>query len=170
MTYSANQRTGPFFRSAGGRRGCSGAFSLLEMIIVLSVLAILASIAVPKFAGATARYRLDSAARRVAADIEQARVLARATGTTQSIMFNPGTDSYTIVNLVNADDKGAGTTVYLANPPYSIALDAVSFAGLTQLQFGGFGVPAVGGTVRLRSGTSTTTVSVDASTGMTTIQ
>lgn len=146
------------------------AFTLLELVMVICILTILASIVAPKYASAVGRYRLDSAARRVAADIEQTRALARATGANRSISFVPANNSYSIAGIVTGTSRGAVYSVRLDAPPYSVTLESASFAGGPELLFGGFGMPADGGTIVVRSGSETKTISVDSITGSVTIQ
>lgn len=145
------------------------AFTLFELIVVLSIMTILASIAAPKYASAVARYRLDSAVRRVVADIEQTRALARASGSTQVVAFFPSTHSYSIVGLVVGASRTGDYTVKLNQPPYSVTLQSASFGGMSDLKFGGFALPADGGTVVVRGGNETRTVVIDAM-GAVTIQ
>src|SRR5688500_9245400 len=56
-------------------------FTLIEIVMVLFIMAIVAAMAAPRYSQAIARYRLESAAGRVAADLEYARALARSTST-----------------------------------------------------------------------------------------
>jgi len=51
-------------------------FTVLEMVIVVAVLGILASVAVPNFMGWTPRYKLKSAVMEVAASLQYARMRA----------------------------------------------------------------------------------------------
>ncbi|MBX3390029.1 MAG: prepilin-type N-terminal cleavage/methylation domain-containing protein [Phycisphaeraceae bacterium] len=146
------------------------AFSLFELVVVLSILTIFASIAAPKYAGAVSRYKLDAAARRVAADLERSRALARASGSNWTIRFVPSSNSYSIVGLVVGSSKGSDYTVRLGSPPYSITLESADFAGSKDLQFGGFGCPAIGGTIVLRGGVDKRSIVVDSASGAVSIQ
>lgn len=160
----------PLIAAARTPRRVIRAFTLFELIVVLSILTIIASIAAPRYASAVARYKLDTGARRVAADIERSRALARASGASWTIRFVPSSNSYSIVGLVVGSAKGADYTVRLSDPPYSIALQSADFAGSKDLQFGGFGCPAAGGTIVLQSGTDKRSIIVDTGSGATTIQ
>lgn len=146
------------------------AFTLFELIVVLSIMTILASVVAPRYGSAVARYRLDSAARRVWADIEQARSMARASGSTKVLRFVPTTNSYSIVGYRLGSSKASDYTVKLNQPPFSITLESASFAGSADLQFGGFGLPADGGTIVLRAGSEVRTVTVDSASGAASIQ
>ncbi|MBL8876503.1 MAG: prepilin-type N-terminal cleavage/methylation domain-containing protein [Phycisphaerae bacterium] len=153
------------------RAGRSGrAFTLFELIVVLSITAILASVVAPKYASAVARYRLDSAARRIAADIEQAKALARTSGTTQTVAFTPSTGTYSIVGYITGASRTSDYSVRLGQPPYSVTLQSASFGGMPDLRLGPFALPADGGSIVVRSGTETRTIAIDASSGAVTIQ
>ena len=67
-------------RAARRAASCSarGGFSLFELLIAMSVIAIIAAVAVPRYASSVGRYRAESAARRVAADLTLAQAKARA--------------------------------------------------------------------------------------------
>lgn len=148
----------------------TSAFTLIELIMVLAILTIIAGVVAPKYASAVSRYRLDAAARRVAADIQYAQALARASGSTQIINFLPSNNSYSIPSIQAGTTKGAVYSVRLDKPPYSVTLESASFAGSTDLQFGGFGFPADGGTVRVRAGADYKTLSIDVATGTVKVQ
>lgn len=160
----------PLIAAARTPRRVIRAFTLFELIVVLSILAILASVAAPKYASAVARYKLDAAARRVAADIERSRTLARASGANWTIRFVPTSDSYSIVGLVVGSSRGSDYTVRLGDPPYSIKLQSADFGGSKDLQFGGFGSPATGGTVVLKGGSDTRSIVIDSNSGAVSIQ
>ena len=65
----------------------AGAFSILELLIVALVMSILAAVATPTFFDSLLFHRVESAARRVKADLELARMQARLTSASQSISF-----------------------------------------------------------------------------------
>lgn len=150
--------------------GASHAFTLFELIVVLSIMTILASVVAPKYAGAVARYRLDSAARRIVADIEQTKVLARASGSTQVISFAPSTHSYSIVGYQTGASRTSDYTVKLNQPPYLVSLQSATFAGMNDLRFGGFGLPADGGTIVVKGNSETRTITVNPISGAVTLQ
>lgn len=145
-------------------------FTLLELVMVLAILGILATIAAPKYAAAINRYRLDTAARRVAADIDHARALAKATGSAQTIRFATSTSSYSILNYRVGTSKNAVYSVRLDLPPYSSSIESVDFDGSADLIFAGAGAPTAGGFVRVRAGSETRSVVVDGVSGAIAVQ
>ena len=141
------------------------AFSLMELVVVLAIIAIAAAIAAPRYANAIARYRAETAARRVAADLAYARALAQQTSSNQTVAFDPATDVYTLAGVDDPDRPGQPYPVALAGRPYHADLAAASFGGAKSVTFDGFGTPSVGGTVTVRVGDYVYTLTVEAETG-----
>jgi len=81
------------------------AFSLIEVVLVLSLLAVVAAIAIPRYAASLSHYRLDAAARRVAADLALARQRAKTTGTSQPVAFAVAANSYSLPGVTPLDTR-----------------------------------------------------------------
>lgn len=65
------------------------AFTLLELLMVLAVVAVLAGFAAPRLAGSLKGQRLDAQARTVIALARKARALASAEGRSYELVFDP---------------------------------------------------------------------------------
>src|SRR3954454_6994455 len=91
------------------------AFSIFELVIVLLIMSILTAVAAPAFFDALLFHRVESAARRVKADLELARTQARLTSASQSIAF--ANSAYTLANMKNLDKPGAVYFVDLKKQP-----------------------------------------------------
>ena len=76
-------------------------FTLLELIIVVSILSIFAALALPTFNNAFSDYKIESAAKRIASDIRYARSYAITTDDTISITFDPADENYQVKNSSN---------------------------------------------------------------------
>jgi len=74
---------------------CLPAFTLVEMIIVLVILAIVAAIAMPLYTSA-ASTQVRTAANMVASDLEYAKSMAMSTGMNYSVVFDDSNESYRI--------------------------------------------------------------------------
>lgn len=140
-------------------------FSLVELVMVIVIIAMLASIAAPRFANATERYRVQLAAARLQADLLYARERAMATGKSLSVVVDPDAGTYTIGGVADPDHLLPQFTVNLAAEPYSIRIVTADFGGTGKLNINGFGVPGAGGTIRLSGGAGDITVTVDSGTG-----
>lgn len=164
-------------RSASGLRPGTGRLpfagrpgvTLPELMTVVAVIGIFAAIAVPRYAESLARYRADSAARRVAADLEYARTAARSSSASRSVVFNTGAHSYSIGSVTALFRRPGAYQVVLTEEPYRSTLVSADFGGDATVVFNGFGVPDTAGTVVVRCGTTTKTITMEALTGKTTI-
>lgn len=78
-------------------------FSLTELIVILSIIAILAAFAVPNMSTWAANYRLNSAARDLVANLQNAKLEAVKRRSQCTITFNQPVASYDYVVYVDAD-------------------------------------------------------------------
>ena len=154
-------------RFRGSRRA---GFTLFELVITLAVMGILAAIAVPRYANSIGRYRAESAARRVAADLLLARASAKAASSPRSVTFDAAAGSYTVAGVRNPDHPGAPYKVDLAADPYRVKLDFADFGGAPQAQFDMYGWPLWSGKVTLHVGDFWRTVQVVKEDGSVTVQ
>lgn len=143
------------------RRG----FTLVELMLTLGVLAVVAALAAPRLGMAGVRYRCDSVARRIAIDLEQARMSAIAGSVTRQVRFSTIQNRYSIPAVPSLDRRSTSTVVMLGESPYFAALLSADFGGELQVDFNGYGKPSRGGAVEVRVGDERRRVRVDALTG-----
>src|SRR5688500_10231700 len=120
-------------RGARGLRAVSvraAGFSLFELLIVVSLFAIVAAMAVPRYASSVGRYRADAAARRVAADLALARAKARAASAARTVTFNAAAGAYTISGMRHLDRASDPYTVNLSAAPYHVLVAHADFGGV----------------------------------------
>jgi type II secretory pathway pseudopilin PulG len=147
------------------------AFTIVELLVVLMIMGIVAATAAPTFHRSLQYHRLESAARRVKLDLEQARYMARMMSEEQSLTFSSLTSpSYTLSSGTRGL-KSTGQTyiVDLTDAPYELASVRIDFGGPAEITFDGFGTASVGGTIELELGEESRIVSVEQTTGQITI-
>ncbi len=143
---------------------------MLELVIVLVIMGIISAIAVPRYAKALARHRVDAAARRIVSDLSLAQRQAKTSGTTQTVIFDAGANTYRLVGVQHLDHAGREYEVLLAQEPYRTRLVSADFGGDAEILFDGYGVPDSGGTVVLQAGNYQQTVAVEAGSGRASVQ
>jgi prepilin-type N-terminal cleavage/methylation domain-containing protein len=148
---------------AGKKSRC--AFSMIELVIVILIMSIFGAVAAPKFFDSLLFHRVESAVRRVKADIDYARQRARLTSTTQTVTFNGS--SYTVSGIKSLDLNSSTYTVDLTRTPYTLDSATANFGGTQVLTFDGYGSPTSGGTVVLTAKAHQCTITVDGATGNT---
>jgi len=148
------------------RRG----FTLVELVVVLAIMAIVAALAVPRYANSLARYRADAAARRIASDIELLQSRAYSRNATHSAVFSVVSNSYLLAGILDPDHPNLPYTVRLADPPYFAVLKSANFAGSNALAFDAYGQPASAGVVVISVGSEQRTISVELSSGRSKVQ
>ena len=146
------------------------AFSIIETLMVVFILGVISTIAVPRYSNFVAQNRAESAARRIAADIALARRNARLTSTSQTIQFDASTNSYVVSGMSSLDNPAGFYTVLLTDEPYSASIASISLDDNSgTITFDGYGVPSTGGSVVITVGVYGRTIQIDAATGRTTI-
>jgi prepilin-type N-terminal cleavage/methylation domain-containing protein len=160
----------PRLRIARSGRGAA-AFSMIEMVVVLFIMGIMAAVALPRFSGTLENQRVDGAARRIASDLEQAARAAAASSSSSSIEYYVGAKNnyYLMTGRPDPDHPSQTYAVRLNRLYDGVVLEKVDFAGKSQITFNGFGVPASGGDIIVRSGTTQRRISLDAATGKVTV-
>jgi prepilin-type N-terminal cleavage/methylation domain-containing protein len=146
---------------------CVRAFSLLELVMVIAIVAVLAAIAAPRYALACARYRADWTARRIVQDFALAQAAATTTGAAKTVKFLTATNQVQITGIPGLNGLSSGYLLTLSTPPYEAQLVSAEFDSATDadVTFNGWGVPDHGGTVVIRVGQEQRTVTLDGSTG-----
>jgi type II secretion system protein H len=150
-----------------GHRTRRRAFTIFELVVVLMIMGIFTAVTAPTFFDSMLFHRVESAARRVKADLELARTEARLTSATRSITFSNST--YTISNTKSLDRPSSLYYVDLTQQPYWLDSATANFSNVATVSFDGYGTPSSGGTVVLKAKSHTCTVSVDSTSGNVTI-
>jgi prepilin-type N-terminal cleavage/methylation domain-containing protein len=145
-------------------------FSLFELLFVISIIAIVAATAMPKYGRSVARYRAECAARRVAADLGLAKAAAKAASAERVVTFNTVAGSYTLGAVRHLDHGSNPYTVAISGDPYQAELYYADFGGAPQAVFDMWGAPRWGGKVIVRVGEFEETVVLSRDDGSITVQ
>ncbi len=147
------------------RRQRGRAFTLIELVTVVIIIGLLASMAIPRYANFTGRQRVDAAARRIAVDLSFAQQRAQSSSTSQTVQFDVAENSYRLIGVPDQDRPGVEYAVSLSNEPYRAEIISADFGGDGLVVFDGYGTPDSGGTVIVQWGSIQKTVVLDADTG-----
>src|SRR5437763_15457801 len=101
-------RSDPFFR---------GAFSLIELMLVIGILAVVSAMALPRYANSLHAYRATMAAKRIASDLQLAQFRARSLSTTRTVSFTASSSSYQLIGEADLIKASSTYTVQLGDPP-----------------------------------------------------
>jgi type II secretory pathway pseudopilin PulG len=146
------------------------AFTLLELVMILAIVATLAAIAAPRYAAALTSYRAEGASRRIVADLELARATAQAQSARVTVYFDVVNDRYEIPGVPSLHDPGTDVGVDLAAEPHRADLVAANFGGDDKVSFDGYGNPDNSGVIAVSCGTVVKIINLDLETGLGSVQ
>ncbi|HUU84571.1 MAG TPA: GspH/FimT family pseudopilin [Phycisphaerae bacterium] len=146
------------------------AFTLVELVMVLLIVATLAAIAIPRYANSATRYRAETAARRIVADLALARSTAYTSGSTVTVNFDVSNNTLSIPGVSGLDKASLDYLVDFNKRPYRADLISADFGGSPAVSFDGYGVPDSGGSVVVGVGLIQKAVALDPDTGQATVQ
>ena len=145
-------------------------FTLIDLTVTVLIIGIIGAVAIPRYAETLNRYRAESAAKRIVADLTLARQQAMSSSASQTVRFTtPAANSYTLVGMSDLNHSSATYVVDLSASPYNTSINSANFGGDADLIFNGFGIPDSNGSVVVVSGGYKVTVTVDPDTGKATI-
>lgn len=135
-------------------------FSMLELLLVVSILGIIAAIAVPRFINANVQRDLDNAARQLVVDLRwTSQMAANSVDTVKVIFVNTSPFGYRVVQ---------GTAETVIKPTYSFPTTVLFPSAVSAITYDIFGKPSGGADVSIimqNTAGQTRTVSIDYLTG-----
>ncbi len=145
------------------------AYTIIEVIFVLLIVAILSGIAAPRYAYSMSRYRSEAAARRLAADLALARSTAQQTSTSVVVTFDTLNNAYTMGGVQSMSKTSTTYSVSFASSAYRSSFATIPFTN-NQLTFNQYGAADQSGQIVVQSGGVQHTVTVEATTGKVVVQ
>ena len=135
------------------------AFTIIEMVIVLVIISLLASVAAVSFSNSTKNVQLQCAADRLIADLNLVRDQARRQQQYYELIFNTGALTYSAVG-VSSHTGAEDISVSLQAAPYYITSVSVPFTD-NKIEFDAQGNPLESGPVTLSNGSRTINIAID---------
>ena len=161
--------------------------TLIELVVVLLVMSILATMAIPRFLDSLSASRVEGAAKRIVADLNlmRSRAMMTARADMESVTFDIDAETYTMTDAPGLDHADQEYVVSLGAAPYGVDISTVAFknesGGINEstIQFDMYGKawcqqatlsPLAGASIVVVSGTQTATVTIDPVTGIASIE
>lgn len=144
-------------------------FTLVELIVVLTIIALIAGMALPRFHNSVYRARAQTSAYRIAADIRLAQRLANHRSASISVVFDPAANSYALTGVSDLDFRGKTYAVEIDEEPHRAAITSADCGGDQTLVFNAFGIPDSAAKVVVSAGRYSFNVSVDEASGQATV-
>lgn len=136
------------------------AFTLVEVIFVVVIIGVIATMAAPRFGSAIAQQQIGAAVRRVETDLNLVQYQAKVSSSAKTIQFDVANDRYTITGMLDPDHPGQAYVVKLSQSPYEAQIVLADFTGVPNLTFDGYGFPQKEGSVVIKVGNSYRTITV----------
>ncbi len=143
-------------------------FTIMELMVVLLVMGIVAATATPSFYASLRYHEIETAARRVVLDLKQAQHAARVKSLPQTLAFSNAT-TYTLSSGGSLQGSSQAYAVDLSRTPYELDDVTLNLGGPTSVAFDGYGNASVGGTIVLRIGDKTRTITINQTNGQITV-
>jgi len=145
------------------------AFTLVEVLVVVVIMAIVGAMLVPLMAGAGEMEAL-SAARSIATDIQYAQSVAITMQSPVTVCFYPAADRYTLSNASGLLKHPITNKDYQVNFRTQsgfeqVDLASANFGGSASVVFDELGSPGAGGSVTVLGGSQTYRIDVTSVTG-----
>lgn len=157
------------------------AFTLIELILIILIIAILSAVIITDFINSTSQAKLEGLRWKLKSDLSYAQSLAVTQQLNHGIIFDPEVETYSVYrqttsNIVNDPSSGKPFTVNYLTDDYFKGMDIVStsFGSPTtdRVEFNYLGVPSDGtnplagdGSVTLSYQGSSITITVTKNTG-----
>ena len=151
--------------SLKNRRG----YSLADLVVTMLILGILASAAAPRYLDSISRFRVEAAAKRIAAALEFARGRAKISGVSREVDFDVASNSYLMTGIADINHPDLDYSFDTDNSQYPAAIISADFGGVDKVTFDIHGHADNGGSVVVSSGGQQRTITVSDTAGKVTV-
>lgn len=141
---------------------CGGGISMVELLMALSVIAVLASVATLSFRSSVAQAELQQAADRLIADLRLVRNQALTDQQSYTVLINTTTLNYQVTGVKGIQGP-QDISVNLAAAPYRLTSIILDFDEVGNLTFDARGTPSPKGTITLYRGSKQITITINGS-------
>lgn len=141
------------------------AYTLIELVAVLAIVAVMVTIAAPRFSNSTQHYRAALAAKEIASVIHQVRTASKAGRRPATIEFDTSSSVITVTGVPDPLTQSDPYTIDLTSDPYRCTFTKVDIASSDTLSIDGWGVLSDDGIIEITAGSVTRQVTVSAVTG-----
>lgn len=153
-------------------------FTFIEVVIVVLVVGIVGALAAPRYSRSLEHFRVEAAARKIAADLERARADARSTGANRTVAFDVALNQYTLVGVKDLNRPHLDCTTRLSKTGYPATLLSAAFNDTSELTYDLHGrawagsplAPLTAGSVVIQAGSRQRTIVIDPTTGKAHVQ
>ncbi len=128
-----------FFKRLKNRQG----FTLTEVVVTLSVLAIMTAISIPSYISWLPRHRLQTSVRQIYDDLNLAKIRAVRGNIDSCITFDVGNENYTVFLDVNGDSNYTNGVDTLIKGPVTLE-NGVNITAANTCGFNNRGMSTVG--------------------------
>ncbi len=141
-------------------------FSLIELVLVVTIIGVIAAIALPKFAHADSGRRLMAAKRTLLSDIEMTALRSRMSSKVHVIKFYPQENKYIVVEGTAINRDSVILSRDFDDDPYMVRISRTNLGADQAVAFSVYGDISPGFIVGFEDGEVEITVSVDGIAGL----
>ena len=142
------------------------AFSLIEMVMVVTIIGIVSAIALPQFTSSQTGSRISVAKKIILSDIEIVKLRARATSKTHIIKFYPADNRYIVYEGTTLNRNSAVLLRDLSESPFELGIDLTSLGKSQTVTITAYGEVSPSFTVGIVADGSTISVKIPGIVGL----